>query len=443
MKLSTSPLFGLSILAGAALLTPQSAHAYLATGRTVSGSSLATQLFLTTGTPAPVNTRVWFVADRNGDGVPTSPAPGAVLGADDVLIYEDVVDGTILGAQAGRYQRAGISADDSLKTATIYFYLWNFTTPTTEVPVGQFVPKAGDTFGLFRIGVVAPPQIGNAAWDVSAPVLANQHTVGGPKPNQAPVLGELPAREIAELATLTFTAFATDADAGQTLTFSLGAGAPGGATVNPATGAFSWTPGETDGPGSYPVTVRVSDNGTPALTAEKSFVITVLEVNQAPLLGLIAAQTVTAGSPLSVPLLATDADLPAQALTFALVNPPAGAVISGTSFQWTPTAAQVGTNVIEVQVTDSGVPALKASRSFEVRVESAGVSAPVAQLTGDGQLKLRFTTRSGRSYQAQRKGALDAADWTMLGSPVAGTGSPLELSVESATAAGFFRVLEQ
>lgn len=443
MKFSTSSLFGLAILAGAALLMPQSAHAYLATGRTVSGSSLATQLFLTTGTPAPVNTRVWFVADRNGDGVPTSPAPGAVLGADDVLIYEDVVDGTILGSQAGRYQRAGIAADDSLKTATIYFYLWNFTAPTSEVPVGQFVPKAGDTFGLFRIGVAAPPQIGNAVWDVSAPVLANQHTVGGSKPNQAPVLGELPARQVAELATVSFTASATDADAGQTLSFSLGAGAPAGATVNPATGAFSWTPGETDGPGSFPVTLRVTDNGSPALTAETTFTISVSEVNQAPALEMIAAQTGTAGVPLSVALGASDADLPAQALTFALVNPPVGAVINGGSFRWTPTAAQVGTHVITVEVTDAGVPALAASRTFEVLVEPATAVAPVAQLIGTEALKLRFTTRNGRSYQAQRNLSLGDAGWTAVGSPLAGTGSAVEISVETAPAAGFFRVVEQ
>ena len=40
---------------------------------------------------------------------------------------------------------------------------------------------------------------------------------------------------------ITFTATATDPDAGQTLTFSL-TGAPAGATIDSSTGAFSWTP---------------------------------------------------------------------------------------------------------------------------------------------------------------------------------------------------------
>ena len=36
------------------------------------------------------------------------------------------------------------------------------------------------------------------------------------------------------------------------MTFSLDAGAPAGATINGATGAFSWTPTEAQGPGSVP-----------------------------------------------------------------------------------------------------------------------------------------------------------------------------------------------
>jgi hypothetical protein len=52
-----------------------------------------------------------------------------------------------------------------------------------------------------------------------------------------------------ELATLTFTAQATDPDAGQTVAFSL-AGAPAGSFINPDTGEFSWTLGEMNLPGT-------------------------------------------------------------------------------------------------------------------------------------------------------------------------------------------------
>ena len=82
--------------------------------------------------------------------------------------------------------------------------------------------------------------------------------------NSAPVVSNVPASAtIPELAAYTFTASAADSDVPpQALTFSL-VGAPSGATIHPTTGAFSWTPTETQGPGSYPFTVRVSD-GDPA-----------------------------------------------------------------------------------------------------------------------------------------------------------------------------------
>ena len=75
---------------------------------------------------------------------------------------------------------------------------------------------------------------------------------------------------------VTFTATATDPDAGQTRTFSLGAGAPAGATINGSTGAFSWTPTAV---GSPSVTVRVTDNGSPALFDEEAITVTVTAVD--------------------------------------------------------------------------------------------------------------------------------------------------------------------
>jgi hypothetical protein len=72
-----------------------------------------------------------------------------------------------------------------------------------------------------------------------------------------------------------FTASATDADVPkQTLTYSL-IGAPDGATINYNTGVFTWTPTEAQGPGTYPIIVRVTDNGTPPQFDEKTFVVTV------------------------------------------------------------------------------------------------------------------------------------------------------------------------
>lgn len=47
-------------------------------------------------------------------------------------------------------------------------------------------------------------------------------------------------------------------------------------------GPLAATPDESQGPGTYPVTLRVTDNGEPPLTAERTFQVTVNEVNAAP-----------------------------------------------------------------------------------------------------------------------------------------------------------------
>jgi len=97
--------------------------------------------------------------------------------------------------------------------------------------------------------------------------------------NTAPVLAAIGDRIVNESQLLTFTARATDSDVpANTLTFSL-LNAPAGASIDPATGVFSWTPTEGQGPGSYNLTVRVTDNGTPNLYDEETITITVT-VNQ-------------------------------------------------------------------------------------------------------------------------------------------------------------------
>ena len=75
--------------------------------------------------------------------------------------------------------------------------------------------------------------------------------------------------------TLTFTATATDPDTPpQTLTFSLDAGAPSGASINGSSGAFTWTPTSGQANTTNAITVRVKDNGAGTLSDAK--VVTVI-----------------------------------------------------------------------------------------------------------------------------------------------------------------------
>ncbi|HQK02589.1 MAG TPA: Ig-like domain-containing protein, partial [Anaerolineaceae bacterium] len=202
--------------------------------------------------------------------------------------------------------------------------------------------------------------------------------------NDAPVLGAIGDKTIAEETELTFTATATDADVpANTLTFSL-VGAPAGAAIDPATGAFSWTPTEAQGPGSYPFTVKVCDNGTPSLCDEESITVTVSEVNVAPVLGAIGNKSVAELAELTFTASATDADVPANTLTFSLVGAPTGASINASTgaFSWTPTEAQgPGSYPFTVKVCDNGTPSLCDEESITVTVSEVNV-APVLGTIG-------------------------------------------------------------
>src|SRR5436190_2012844 len=159
----------------------------------------------------------------------------------------------------------------------------------------------------------------------------NSFTVTVREVNVAPVLSVPADQTIDEQTTLSVSASATDADLpANTLTFGL-VSAPAGMTINPGSGVISWAPSEAQGPSTNTITVVVTDNGVPALSATNSFTVTVREVNVAPVLSVPANQTIDELSALAVTASATDADVPANTLTFSLVSPPAGMTINGSS----------------------------------------------------------------------------------------------------------------
>jgi hypothetical protein len=91
--------------------------------------------------------------------------------------------------------------------------------------------------------------------------------------NNPPVLGAIGNKSLFIGQTLSFTATATDLDAGQTRSFTLGAGAPPEATIGLLSGAFSWTPTAV---GTNFITVRVTDNGGPPANDSETIIVRVL-----------------------------------------------------------------------------------------------------------------------------------------------------------------------
>jgi large repetitive protein len=155
--------------------------------------------------------------------------------------------------------------------------------------------------------------------------------------NDAPVLAAIGDKGISELVNLGFTVSATDID-GDALAFSL-SGAPAGASINASSGVFSWTPSESQGPGSYDFDVCVND-GT--ISDCETITVTVTEVNSAPVLDPIGSKTVTEGELLTFTATTVDSDLPTNTQTYSLVGAPAGASINPATgvFTWTPATNQ-------------------------------------------------------------------------------------------------------
>ena len=179
--------------------------------------------------------------------------------------------------------------------------------------------------------------------------------------------------EVDEEATLTYPVEATDADVpANQLMWQLGLGAPSGVAINPLTGLLTWIPDELRGPGEYPVTITVRDNGVPAETVTRTLRIIVREANRPPTLAAIPAQAALVQTTLSVTNSASDPDVPAQSFFFSLApGAPRGAHIDRVSgvFSWTPARQfALTTNFITVRVTDNGVPSLTAEQAFTVIV---------------------------------------------------------------------------
>lgn len=284
-------------------------------------------------------------------------------------------------AYAGVYDRngtrlAGMEASENFETyGTITF------TPAASgrcfIRISRVVP-----ISEVNPAEVIPPtdRTGGSDYTLSVVDTAAVTPPSGPGQTGPPTLADIANVSIDEGKPLAADADANDPDAGQTLTYALAPGFPDGMTIDPATGKITWTPTEAQGPGNFPVTVNVADNGDPRGTDSASFTITVNEVNQNPALGAIANRELAAGESLAVTAAATDADLPANTLIFALgAGAPQGVAIDGKTGALTwpvPASQSPGDYPITVNVSDGkgGTDA----KTFTVTIKSPQPPPPPA-----------------------------------------------------------------
>jgi hypothetical protein len=240
--------------------------------------------------------------------------------------------------------------------------------------------------------------------------------------NEPPILAPIPDYTIHEGIALVFTNLANDIDFPlNTLSFGL-SDAPAGATLDPVTGLFSWTPSEAQGPGTNTVVIIVTDSGTPSLSVTQVFSIVVLETNEPPVLAPIPDRTIHEGIAVVFTNLASDIDFPVNALNFGLSGAPAGATLDPVTglFSWTPGHESANTtNVITVSVTDDGTPPQSDTKTFAITVLSAPVIGSIS--FAEGAVTLAWPSIPGTSYRVEYKTALDETSWTELSGDISAT----------------------
>ena len=166
---------------------------------------------------------------------------------------------------------------------------------------------------------------------------------------------------------------------GTTLTFTV-TESPTGLTVDTNTGLITWIPSTGD-LGSTFVTVT-ADDGELATSQRYSLNVT---ANTAPQLQLVTDKTVVVNTPLNLQVNAFDPD--GDALTFSLVNEPAGMTINAQGLiTWVPGTGDIAADPYIVTVTATDPYGLSASQDINILVTAD--QAPQVQVLADRSLGL-------------------------------------------------------
>ncbi|MEO1230633.1 MAG: putative Ig domain-containing protein [Myxococcota bacterium] len=208
-------------------------------------------------------------------------------------------------------------------------------------------------------------------------------------PNTPPTLSPIADIQVDQGSLLSVTATATDPDPNEQLTFSLSI-APPGVTIDSASGAIQWTPGQAD-VGSHPFEVSVTDRAGASVST--TFTVLVVEVNDPPFFtNAPPPSPIAVGVTFVFQLTASDPD-PADAVTFVKLAGPAALTVSAAGLiTWPTTGADLGTQNVQVAVRDTG--GLEAVETYALTVNSTQIPPSL----GTGLLE---NAAEDQAYQAQ------------------------------------------
>lgn len=317
-----------------------------------------------------------------------------------------------------------VSASDADGDAT--------TLAATGLPAGAtFDPATGmfswtptyDQAGIYAVNFSATD--GLATTTQAVPI-----TVGNV--NRAPVFDPVTDQNGAEGSPLAFSVRATDPD-GDAVTLSA-SGLPSGASFNASTGTFSWTPSYQQA-GTYVVTFAATDG---SLTTSQPVNVIIANVNTVPVIQSVPDRSVNEGATLTFNVTATDKD--GDALTYSMVNGPAGSTFNASTrtFSWTPALGSGGYYPnVQFSVTD-GVNTVSTTTNITVlNIARTPTLAAIANATttelGTTNVSISATSPSGEAIVLTMTGLPSWATLTDLG---AGKGR-ITLSAPLATAGSY------
>ncbi len=160
---------------------------------------------------------------------------------------------------------------------------------------------------------------------------------------------------------------------------------------------------------------KVTDASNFSYTNTVNVHIIIPTTNTAPVLSAISDRVINVGVNMLVTNTATDADVPAQTLTYSLPAGPVNATLSASSgiLNWRPLVTQANTtNQFSVVVADNGSPSMSATQSFNVVVNPLTLPTVTLPAVGAGQIGLSVNGQVGPDYAVQVSSNL--VDWTTI-----------------------------
>jgi hypothetical protein len=202
---------------------------------------------------------------------PTPRAANRLSGANTPPVLTSIGDRTL---SEGRRFVLQLKATDAEEGSGALVY-----TSSSALPIGASLTPGG--LFVWRPSESQGPGFYTVTFQVNdngAPSMADAETVTFHvlEVNQPPLFRDLRTRYVKAGDDVSFaTAIDQDLPA-QILAFRLGAGAPGGLTLDPITGIVRWKPGQDQAGQQYPVTVIATDDGVPNLSSTFTYVIQVV-----------------------------------------------------------------------------------------------------------------------------------------------------------------------